>query len=126
MQKHVSTFMELNYIESHGLAKDTFLSINEFEQALNCKFGIPRVEYQMMYLEFASEENNSDTYINLKDAADKLGPEIQGVNSEELFAAFQANSDDDRLTFVELWLALESIELKRSMAAGKKVNAAIL
>ena len=45
MKDQALTFLELDSLESMGLSKTNRLTINEFEHALDCKFGIPRVEY---------------------------------------------------------------------------------
>jgi hypothetical protein len=45
MKSQALTFLEMDTLESMGLSTMNHLTINEFEHALDCKFGIPRVEY---------------------------------------------------------------------------------
>ena len=50
MEERASTFMEMNDLESNGLAKEGEFTINEFQHALDCHLGFPRVWYEIMYL----------------------------------------------------------------------------
>lgn len=57
----------------------------------------------------ADVEDNDDTYVDIYTFCKMLGNTelMEGLSEEKIFNEMRKQSDDDRLTFVEIWLGFK-------------------